>query len=54
MFYVARNGELTKVLRARVSESMLAAIVARAELSNRSAGAVVRAAIRSYLAKGKR
>lgn len=53
MVYVAQ-GELTKVLRVRVSEAMLAELVTKAEASNRSAGAVTRAAIRSYLLKGKR
>jgi hypothetical protein len=54
LVYVAQNGELTKVLRVRVSETMLADLVAKAEASQRSAGAVTRAAIRSYLPKGKR
>jgi len=54
MVYVASNGELTKVVRVRVSEQMLNELVARAVASERSAGAVVRAAIRSYLLKGKR
>lgn len=54
MFYMAHGGQLTKVLRVRVSEEMLAELVARAEGQDRSAGAVARAAIRSYLLKGKR
>ena len=54
MVYVASNGNLDKVLRVRVSEQMLADLVEKAESQTRSAGAVVRAAIRSYLAKGKR
>jgi hypothetical protein len=54
MVYVASNGELSKVLRVRVSPEMLADLVAKATASERSAGAVARAAIRSYLLKGKR
>ena len=48
------RGELTKMLRVRVSEQMLNELVARALKQNRSAGAVTRAAIRSYLLKGQR
>jgi hypothetical protein len=55
LFYVAqKNGELTEILRIRVSENMKNELVARAGVSGRSAGAVARAAIRSYLQKGKR
>jgi predicted transcriptional regulator len=48
------NGELTEWLRVRVSPTMKAEVQERASASNRSPSAVARAAIRSYLLKGKR
>ena len=48
------NGQLTKVLRVRVSEAMLAELTARALSAERSAGSLARDAIRSYLKKGQR
>lgn len=50
----AHNGELTETLRTRVSAEVKAELQARAIAQQRSVGALVRAAIRSYLAKGKR
>lgn len=46
--------ELTEVLRIRVSGAMRSELVKAAATANRSAGALARDAIRSYLAKGKR
>ena len=51
---VARNGELTETLRTLVSKETKAELIQYADERNRSVAAVVRAAIRSYLAKGKR
>jgi len=45
---------LTENLKVKVDPATKAALVARAEEDYRSVGAVIRAAIRSYLAKGKR
>lgn len=54
MSYMAK-GELSKVLRVRVSPDMLRELTTHAQRSERSAGAVARSAIRSYLQKeGKR
>lgn len=46
--------ELTETLRTLVDKQTKAELVEYAALRQRSVGAVVRAAIRSYLAKGKR
>lgn len=45
---------LTENLKVKVDPAMKAALVAQADADYRSVGAVIRAAIRSYLAKGKR
>jgi hypothetical protein len=49
---VARG--LTEVLHVKVDPATKAALVARAEADYRSVGAVIRAAIRTHLEKGKR
>lgn len=51
---MARNGRLTETVRFLAEPEMKAELQAMADAKNRSVGAIARAAIRSYLLKGKR